>query len=538
MYFKAESYIASEQASNILYENGITPIFVSDNPVLNAQHVVFEAAKGYHYGLPYHAALASVTSAPAELLGMGERIGKIKSGFDADVVVWDSDPLSVGATPVQVWIDGTPQFPDAITLKKAASEPIVPNKELGARIKEEPTVLSDVVFTGISKILIPGVGHVAKDGNSTNVVIEDGKITCTGLCDIEIQSALSAKARFIDLKNGHLSPPFTAFGSWIGLTEIKSESSTQNGDDTSEVFSRAVDGLQLDGKHLRASYSHGVTKAISAPAYKGGGHRGISVGFSTGAIHSLEEDAVWSDEVSVHYTLSPAAKQGNTPSISSAVGDLRKRLLKAVASDKNITDEYSEIGYLQRIVSGEIPLVISVHSADTIAAILRVKADVETVIKATATAKNVKSGNINLVLLGGGEAHLVAKEIAEAGVSVVLAPVFAYANSWDLRRSLTGAPVTNGTTIDALIDAGVLTAIASTQSSEVRNLPLLAGIIYRNSEGRLSEDDALALVGKNLETILRFKGPRDEEFVVFEGHPLEIDSRIKAVGSRGRVSVY
>lgn len=92
MYYKTESHVASEQAGKILYENGLTPVYVSDNPVLNAQHVVFEAAKAYGYGLKYHAALAGVTSAPAELLGLGNRIGKIQPGFDADVVVWDSVP--------------------------------------------------------------------------------------------------------------------------------------------------------------------------------------------------------------------------------------------------------------------------------------------------------------------------------------------------------------------------------------------------------------------------------------------------------------
>lgn len=54
--------------------------------MLNAQHVVFEAAKAYKNGLPYHAALAGVTSASAELLGLAHRIGKVKAGFDADVV--------------------------------------------------------------------------------------------------------------------------------------------------------------------------------------------------------------------------------------------------------------------------------------------------------------------------------------------------------------------------------------------------------------------------------------------------------------------
>lgn len=96
MYYKAEAYIASEDAGRVLYSHNITPTYVSDNPVLNAQHVLFEAAKAYRNGLPYHVALAGVTSASANLLGLGERIGKVKPGFDADVVVWDSDPLSVG----------------------------------------------------------------------------------------------------------------------------------------------------------------------------------------------------------------------------------------------------------------------------------------------------------------------------------------------------------------------------------------------------------------------------------------------------------
>lgn len=67
MGYKAEAYVASEQAGKILHDNGITPVYVSDNPVINAQHVVFEAAKAYRNGLPYHVALAGVTSASAEL---------------------------------------------------------------------------------------------------------------------------------------------------------------------------------------------------------------------------------------------------------------------------------------------------------------------------------------------------------------------------------------------------------------------------------------------------------------------------------------
>jgi hypothetical protein len=491
--------------------------------------VVFEAAKGYRYGLPYHAALASVTSAPAELLGMGERIGKVKNGFDADIVVWDSDPLSVGATPVQVWIDGTAQFPDAIALDKPISDPITPNEALGADIKDDSVVAPDVVFSGVSQIMIPGLEQ-SWDEKPANVVIKGGDIICIGLCDVEINAA-STSTEFVDLRNGHLSPSFTAFGSSIGLTEISSEAATQNGKDSSEVFSRAVDGLQLDGKNTKISYAHGVTKAISAPVYQGGGRHGVSAGFSMGALQPLEKGAVWADEVSVHYTLSAGAKQGKTPSISSAVGALRKNLLKAIAI--NETEEYSEASYLKKVVSGHLPLVIAAQSADTIAAIIRVKSEVEAAIK---TANPENPASIRLVLLGAAESHLVAKEIAAANISVVLSPAFSYAKNWDERRALTGAPLTNGTTIDALIDAGVLTALSTAESWEIRDLSLLAGIAYKNGGGKLSQTDALNLIGGNFDTILGIKTP--EDFVVFEGNPLEIDSRVKAVGSQGFVSIY
>ncbi|KAL3422119.1 amidohydrolase [Phlyctema vagabunda] len=540
MYYKVESYTGSEQAGKILYENDITPVYVSDNPVLNAQHVVFEAAKAYGYGLPYHAALSSVTSAPAELLGMGERIGKIKNGFDADIVVWDSDPLSVGATPVQVWIDGTSQFPDAVILNKPISNPIVPDKALGAEIKDVPITKTDLVFTGVTEIMIPGAEEIFDTtGKSGNVIVRDGKIICSGTCSSHMSSASASGIEVIALKNGHLSLPFTGFGSQLGLTEISPEQSTQNGADSNEAFSRAVDGLQLGGKHLHASFAHGVTKAISAPVFNGGGSRGISAGFLTGATHGLEKGAVWDQEVALHYTLSESAKQGKTKSISSAIGAFREALLKAVTSNETISDTYSEAAYLKRAVTGEIPVVIDVHSADTIAAVLRVKSEVEAAIKKSDFISNTRAGKINLVLHGAAEAHLIAKEIAAAQVSVVVAPLLAYSNSWDQRRSLTGAPLTNGTVIDALLDAGVLTAIGTTEGEtwEVRDLALLAGIAYKNSGGKLSQAEALGLVGKNFEKMLGVKS-LDDEFVVFEGNPLEIGSRVKAVGSQNRVSVF
>lgn len=549
MYYKAEAYIGSEYAGKTLYEQGLTPVYVSDNPVLNAQHVIFEAAKGYKFGLPYHAALAGVTSEPADLLGLGNRLGKVKPGYDADVVVWDSDPLSVGATPVQVWIDGTAQFEDPYELAKPLSAPMVPDPSLNST-NEETAQVQSLIFTGVSKILLPIGDQVVHDDDKAgaapfNVVVTDGKISCVGACAADLGTSAAKKIKTIHLQNGYLTRAFTAFGSTLGLNEIDAEASTDDGDNT-DVFSRAVDGLALDTKKLHVAHEYGVTRAITAPKFGGGGdsaRKGLGVGFATGATSSLDQGTVWADEVSVHYTLTQKAKRDKTPSISSAVGALRHKLLTAVATPEgDIKDPYSEEAYLKKVVTGALPLVITVHSADTIAAILRVKAVVEAEI-AAASAAAATVNKLRLAILGGAEAHLLAGELAAAGVGVALAPAQSYAESWDQRRALTGAPLTNGTAIDKLVEAGVVTALGLEEDWLIRDLALLTGRAYQNGGGRLDEKTALDLISTNVHRILGRELEEGEgaegHFVVFEGSPLEIGSRVKAVaGGLGRVSVF
>ncbi|KAL1901025.1 hypothetical protein Sste5346_002090 [Sporothrix stenoceras] len=531
MYYKAESQIASEYAGKILWDHGLTPVYVSDNPVLNAQHVLFEAAKAYKYGLPYHAALASVTTAPAERLGLGDRIGKIKPGFDADIAVWDSDPLSVGASPVQVWIDGNAQFDDPVELAKPASSPIVPDAKL-ASIPEEPIeVDGDVVFTGVTKILLESHEEAVQHASAPlTVAISKGEIVCVGVCEEHVAAAKSSKATLVELVDGHLTHAFTAFGSLLGLNEIDAESTTDNGG-SGDVFSRAVDGLAFGGTKLTVAHRYGVTRAVSAPKFRGGfTHLGTSAGFLTGAANQLEEGAVFVSDAAVHYTLSLAAKHGSTPSISSAVGALRSKLLKATEAKKESDDDndkYSESAFLRKVVAGDLPLVVTVHSADAIASLLNVKTEVE----------EASSSKIRLTILGGAESHLVADALAAAKVSVVLAPLNSYSTSWEQRRALTGAPLTNGTAVDVLVDAGVVVGIGLEEDWILRDLGLLAGIAYHNGGGRLSEKAALALVSSNIDSLLGLK--KDSSFVVHEGSPLDINSRVKGVGNGlGKLTVF
>ena len=458
----------------------------------------------------------------------------MKAGFDADIVVWDSDPLSVGATPVQVWIDGTPQFKEPVELKKPIGKPIQPNDNLKTTL-DTASALDDIVFTGVTKVMLADHEEAMNSEAGTNVVVRNGSISCIGDCADHILLAQQASTDIINLRNGHIAPTLTAFGSSLGLVEIQAELDTQDGYNGNNVFSKAIDGLALDTKNLEAAYSHGVTKAITPPLFSYGGHKGVSVGFLTGADHAFEKGAVWDEDVSVHYTIT---KSQFTPSISSAVGALRDILLKAVASNESGDKLSVEERYLKKVVNGDIALAITVHSVDAIASLLRTKLEIEQVIK----DQSSRTSSLRMIILGGAESWMVADAIASASVGVVLAPSYSYREDWDQRRALTGAPLTNGTAIDILHAAGVKVAFGTTEDWETRDLFLSAGIAYANGGGKISEKDAMAFVSSNIYEMLGSKqeeGQSLKEFVVFEGNPLDIDGRIRAVADgRGKVSLW
>lgn len=60
-------------------------------------------------GLSWDEAFAAISSVPADIMGVGDRLGSLKAGRAADVVVWDGDPLELSSTPTIVIIDGIEQ---------------------------------------------------------------------------------------------------------------------------------------------------------------------------------------------------------------------------------------------------------------------------------------------------------------------------------------------------------------------------------------------------------------------------------------------
>ena len=87
-----------------LISHGSTNAVARHESVLTANR--FQAAAAAHsFHLSEDLALQSLTSVPARSLEISRRVEFVRPGFDADILVWDSHHLSVGATPLQVYID-------------------------------------------------------------------------------------------------------------------------------------------------------------------------------------------------------------------------------------------------------------------------------------------------------------------------------------------------------------------------------------------------------------------------------------------------
>ena len=98
-----------ELASNIqmasrLEKKGIDIMF--NTPRSHNFHLVRQGAGvAVANGMSYEAAIKAITSTPANVFNIDQR-GEIKTGYFADIVIWDADPLEPSSMPEYVFING------------------------------------------------------------------------------------------------------------------------------------------------------------------------------------------------------------------------------------------------------------------------------------------------------------------------------------------------------------------------------------------------------------------------------------------------
>lgn len=123
--YKMEVQDAIAYNPAIMEKVGVTVAINSDDAEM-ARRLNQEAAKSVKYGgTSEEEALKMVTLNPAKMLHVADRVGSIKVGKDADVVLWSDHPLSIYAKALYTIVDGIIYFDrekDAELRKQMAAE--------------------------------------------------------------------------------------------------------------------------------------------------------------------------------------------------------------------------------------------------------------------------------------------------------------------------------------------------------------------------------------------------------------------------------
>lgn len=104
--YKYEVNDAIPYNAALMHEQGVVVAINSDDAEMG-RRLNQEAAKGVKYGgMSEEDAWKMVTLNPAKLLHLDDRMGSLKVGKDADIVVWSDNPLSINSIVEQTIIDG------------------------------------------------------------------------------------------------------------------------------------------------------------------------------------------------------------------------------------------------------------------------------------------------------------------------------------------------------------------------------------------------------------------------------------------------
>ncbi|MFT7484174.1 MAG: imidazolonepropionase-like amidohydrolase [Candidatus Paceibacteria bacterium] len=107
---KLEARDVGFEAGGILERAGTKVAFHTDDPITDSRLFFRSAALAVRAGMTREGALRALTLDAAEMLDMGQRVGSLEEGKDADFIVMDGDPLSVYSKVLETWVDGVRVF--------------------------------------------------------------------------------------------------------------------------------------------------------------------------------------------------------------------------------------------------------------------------------------------------------------------------------------------------------------------------------------------------------------------------------------------
>lgn len=370
--------------------------------------------------------------------------------------------------------------------------------------------------------IIPVVGNDIEKGT---IVVRGERIE-----DIGINPSIPAGAKIID-GQGLIAYPGMIDGlSQLGLYEIGSIQATIDYRETGRINPQVLttEALRPDSMHIPITRSNGITAALVAPS-------GGLISGRSGLIQLYgwtPPEMVIKAPVALHVEL-PAARAGfrrqaaQPTEGSRLLNEVKDWLDQArwyekrkTAASKNkllALPEFDEkLEALLPVIHGDLPVMISVHSADDIRAAI----------------KFVQEQKIKTIFYGVSQGWMVAKEIAQAGIPVIFASLHQLPPSWeDGYDALYRNP-------GVLQKAGVKIAFSSSSASLAKELPYHAAKAVAFGLDKREALKAVTIYPAEIFGVSNLMGSLEKgklaNIVLAEGDLLELKTVIRHVFIKGQ----
>ena len=372
-------------------------------------------------------------------------------------------------------------------------------------------------------------GHIYTVGplgtlNNADVLIEGGKI-------VQVGPGLAPPdgAKIINAKGRPVTPGLMASWTQLGIEEVQLVAETNDTSPNQQVDSAAfdvADAVNPESTLIPVARIAGVTRSLTAPVTCGEVFCGTAVVIHLGN----GPDLVVKKQAGVLADLEPAggAKQPNSrPDIwakfRETLEDAREYWAQRAGYHRpgGARDQRTiriDLDALGPVIQGQEPLIIHAERASTIRQIVQY----------------AQANRLKLVIVGGGEAWEVARDLAQAQVPVVID------NNLNLPGSFSdlGATLRNAARLDA---AGVTVAFqpqADNPAHYARTVTQIAGNAVANG---MRWDHALAAITRNpaqvwgiADSYGTLEPGKDADVVIWDGDPLNVTSAPTAVFIRGQ----
>lgn len=341
------------------------------------------------------------------------------------------------------------------------------------------------------------------------VILVDDEVAAVG----DDSLAVPADANVIDATGSWITPGIFAPFTKVGLVEVGAEDSTNDVSAAESHYSAALnaaDGFNPSATSIPVTRLEGVTRMAVAPGFG----QSLFAGQGFIADTSGSPNSVLKERAFLYVTLGEtgAGRAGGSrpaawATFRAALDDALDFAARYITNPKGAALSRADAKALEAAATGEQLILVNVHRASDIRRLI---------------AFSEEKANLQLAIVGATEGWLVADELADAGIPVIIDPF----NNLPATFEQLGATSRNA---ERLIEAGVKTAFAHLDSDahQTRLVLQSAGNAVANGLDPAEAIRAVTSVPADifgLENFGRLTSGASADLVIWDGDPLEITS--------------